>query len=60
VLVLAGAEHLEPASPLEVRMQLEAGWRMACQTRVASTKDADVIAIWTPAWGGWPGEVDES
>jgi ferredoxin len=60
VLVLDGAEHLEPASPLELRMGLEVGWRMACQTRVASTGDGDAITIWTPAWGGWPGDVDES
>ncbi len=56
VLVLAGDEHLEPASTLELAMQLQAGWRMACQTRVASTREDDEIVIWTAGWGGWPGD----
>lgn len=54
VLVLAGDEHLDRAGPLERAMQLEPGWRMACQTRVESSVETDTIVIWTPAWGGWP------
>jgi ferredoxin len=54
VLVLAGEEHLEDPGELEKRMNLESGWRMACQTRMASGDAAAEVTIWTPAWGGWP------
>jgi ferredoxin len=54
VLVLAGEQHLADASELERRMNLEPGWRMACQTRLASDDSEATVTIWIPAWGGWP------
>ena len=54
VFVLSGEQHLAGAGELERRMQLEPGWRMACQARVISDALADEVVIWIPAWGGWP------
>lgn len=49
VLVIGGEHLLEPANELERRMQLEPGWRMACQTRV---REGDgLVVLWTPHWG---------
>jgi ferredoxin len=52
VLVIDGAHLLDPAGALERAMQLEQGWRMACQTRVRA-RDG-LVRLWTPNWGGWP------
>ncbi len=49
VLVINGAELLEPPNELERRMQLESGWRMACQTRVRGSDG--LIELWTWHWG---------
>lgn len=54
VAVLAGEQHLSAPGELEVRMALESGWRMACQTRISSDDSAAEVTIWIPAWGGWP------
>lgn len=54
VLVVAGDELLEPAGELERRMQLEPGWRMACQTRVRA---AGEVTLWTFHWGGEPSDL---
>lgn len=54
VLVLAGGQHLASPGELERRMNLEQGWRMACQTRVNVDDASAEIVIWIPAWGGWP------
>lgn len=51
VLVVTGAELLEPPTLLEQRMQLEPHWRMACQTRV---RGQGQLELWTPHWGGTP------
>lgn len=52
VLVVNGAELLEPPGELEQQMQLEPGWRMACQTRV---RGRGHLVLWTFHWGGEPG-----
>ena len=52
VLVVTGAELLDPPGELELRMQLDPDWRMACQTRVR--RGAGVIELWTPHWGELP------
>jgi ferredoxin len=49
VLVVSGSELLEPADELEQAMQLEPGWRMACQTRVRGDGQ---LQLWTFHWGG--------
>jgi ferredoxin len=49
VQVLAGAELLDDPGPLELAMQLEPSWRMACKTRVRA--DAGALQLWTPHWG---------
>jgi ferredoxin len=54
VLVIEGAQHLDPPGELEQRMGLEPGWRMACQTRAITSDATAEIVIWIPAWGGWP------
>jgi ferredoxin len=57
VLVVSGADLLEPAGALERVMQLEPDWRMACQTRVR--KADGVVELWTPHWGAredWAGD----
>jgi ferredoxin len=54
VLVVSGAELLEPAGALEQRMQLEPGWRMACQTHV---RGSGRVVLWTFHWGGVPQEL---
>lgn len=51
VLVIEGAELLEPAGELEQAMALELGWRMACQTRVRGHGE---LSLWTFHWGGDP------
>jgi ferredoxin len=51
VLVIAGAQLLDPPGELERAMQLEPPWRMACQTRI---RGSGVIELWTANWGGWP------
>ena len=51
VLVISGAELLEPAGELERAMELEPGWRMACQTRV---RGHGRVVLWTFHWGGEP------
>lgn len=54
VLVVSGAELLDPPGELERRMQLEPGWRMACQTRVRSSGH---LVLWTFHWGGEPQDL---
>ncbi len=55
ILVVTGAQLLEPAGPAEQKIGLPEGWRVACLTRVrADTGEGQSIELWTPAWGGWP------
>ncbi|MFO7562747.1 MAG: 2Fe-2S iron-sulfur cluster-binding protein, partial [Enhygromyxa sp.] len=51
VLVVSGAEQLDPPGELERAMGLEPGWRMACQTRV---RGVGQLSLWTFHWGGSP------
>jgi 2Fe-2S ferredoxin len=51
VLVVEGADLLDPPGELERQMQLEAPWRMACQTRV---RGPGRLRLWTFHWGGDP------
>lgn len=54
VLVVSGSELLGPAGELEREMQLEPGWRMACQTRV---RGSGHMVLWTFHWGGDPQDL---
>ncbi|MCA9657946.1 MAG: 2Fe-2S iron-sulfur cluster binding domain-containing protein [Myxococcales bacterium] len=60
--VVAGAHHLTPLAPLELRargLDRAGGWRLACQVRaVAAANDdsaaqaaAATVTLWHPAWG---------
>ena len=49
VLVVHGAQLLDGVGELERHMQLEPGWRMACQTHV---RRAGQLHLWIPHWGG--------
>jgi len=54
VLVVEGAALLDPPGELERQMQLEPGWRMACQTRV---RGRGHVVLWTFHWGGEPDQL---
>ena len=51
VLIVEGAQLLDPPGTLERAMRLEAGWRMACKTRAIAGGE---LELWTPNWGGEP------
>ncbi|PRQ05906.1 hypothetical protein ENSA5_00180 [Enhygromyxa salina] len=55
VQVVEGAELLNAPGELERDMELEPGWRMACQTRVRAPGR---LHLWTPHWGGSPTAED--
>lgn len=57
VLVIDGSRLLDEPGELERAMDLESGWRMACQTRLRATHG--LVRLWTPNWGGWPDEPHE-
>jgi ferredoxin len=66
VLVIEGAALLDDPGELELRMQLESSWRMACKTHVRADgrggetelggrgQEPGFVELWTPNWGGWP------
>lgn len=51
VLVVRGADLLDPAGALERGFGLEPPWRMACQARVRGSGE---LVLWTANWGGAP------